>query len=881
VKRFVPDREMLRSPLARRLIVAIIVTSSTITLCLTAFQLYGEFRSELGGIQDDFQQIEEVHLNSLSQSLWATNEAELQLQIEGIRHVPNLEYVVVREGARIWAQAGHRVSRKTIERQYPMTYVHRGQTLEIGMLTVVASLDAVYGGLVNRAFIILASNAFKTFLVAGFAFVFFHWLVNRHLVSIAGYLRGLDLRGRASPLILARAAGRRPDELDEVAASINLMHGNARSLLTELQHETELARLLEQLARAANEAVSPEAAMEICLRRICEDGKWALGRVATFPPGLPQRKPDRSQWFCVEPARFDAFMRYSDGYEFMGGRSVFINVVLRDQCPLWLPDLTALDTARLARLAMATEAGLKAAFAFPVIVSGEIAAFLEFFATEARPPDALFIDGTSSLASQFARLIERRRSERINAQLAAIVESSNDAIVSRDLDRAILTWNAAAERLFGYTAAEVIGRDVSLIIPADQEARGAQLQVLLEDGFSVPTYDAVRLGKGGRRIDVSIVASPIKDSSGKMIGVSIVFRDISERKRAQVERAQLAAIVESSNDAILTRGPDRTILSWNAAAERLFGWSAQEAVGQPIDLIVPPERPGLLQRFIERLERGEPISPVETTHLRKGGSRFPTQITFSPIRDGRGTVVAHALTVRDMTELKRSEEALRSYAARMRDLSRRLREQEESERRAISRELHDRIGPGLTTLGLMVGALDARLPSDSRNLVGTLLKDMQALIQYVVTQVRDIMAELRPPVLDDYGLLAALRQLVTEFANRNGIAVNLSGVDPYPRLPRIVETAMFRISQEAFNNIAKHAHAKIVEISLNPASDRVVLDIADDGVGFDTSDMQHGGEHWGMITMRERAEAVGITLRLESAPGAGTRLVLEAERAAI
>ena len=208
MKRFVPDREMLRSPLARRLIVAIIVVSSTITLCLTAFQLYGEYRSELGSIQDDFRQIEDVHLKSLSQSLWAINEAELKLQIEGMAHVPNIEHIVVREGDRIWAQAGHRASRRIIARQYPLTYAHRGQMIEIGVLTVVASLDAIYRGLVNRAFIILASNAVKTFLVAGFMFAFFHWLVTRHLVSIAAYLRGLDLRGRASPLVLARAAGR-------------------------------------------------------------------------------------------------------------------------------------------------------------------------------------------------------------------------------------------------------------------------------------------------------------------------------------------------------------------------------------------------------------------------------------------------------------------------------------------------------------------------------------------------------------------------------------------------------------------------------------------------------------------------------------------------
>ena len=175
------------------------------------------------------------------------------------------------------------------------------------------------------------------------------------------------------------------------------------------------------------------------------------------------------------------------------------------------------------------------------------------------------------------------------------------------------------------------------------------------------------------------------DGSGKALRSMGIVQDITERKRSEQLNAQLAAIVESSNDAILIRGPERTILSWNAAAERLFGWSAQEAVGQSIDLIVPPERIGTLQPVIERAARGESVSPVETTHLRKDGARIATQVTFSPVKDRDGNVIAHSYTVRDMTELKRNEDALRSYATRLRELSRRLQEVEQTELQAISR----------------------------------------------------------------------------------------------------------------------------------------------------------------------------------------------------
>ena len=141
---------------------------------------------------------------------------------------------------------------------------------------------------------------------------------------------------------------------------------------------------------------------------------------------------------------------------------------------------------------------------------------------------------------QHENLIERGRAEKVHARLAAIVENSDDAIASRDLERRIVTWNAAAERLFGYSAAEIIGQSVSLIIPPDQVAVAAQTREVLASGQPVPATDAVRLTKDGRRIDVSITQSPIKDAGGRVIGVSLIFRDITERKQAEEKIRQLA-----------------------------------------------------------------------------------------------------------------------------------------------------------------------------------------------------------------------------------------------------------------------------------------------------------------------------------------------------
>ena len=228
------DRSRLRSPLAQRLIVAIILFSSAITLILTVIQLYGQYRNDVNDIETDLAQIERVHLKTLTQSLWATNSKDLALQLEGLVQVPNFEYVAVHEGEKLWAQAGQRTPHTVIERSYPMIYQHRDTTRQIGTLSVVVSLDAVYQHLLNQAFLLLASNALKTFLVAGFMFAYFHWLVNRHLLSVTGYMRGLDPHRPAPPLALSRPPRRRPDEFDELTAAINGMNEKTYAALTAL-----------------------------------------------------------------------------------------------------------------------------------------------------------------------------------------------------------------------------------------------------------------------------------------------------------------------------------------------------------------------------------------------------------------------------------------------------------------------------------------------------------------------------------------------------------------------------------------------------------------------------------------------------------------------
>ena len=234
----------LKSPLARRLIVAMVLFSAVITLVMTAFQLYQEYRRNLDGVEGQFRQIGEVHLPSLSQSLWATNNKEIKLQLEGLLRIPNIVYAAVDENGELQTQVGQRDTDHMIERRYTMRIEHLGQPREIGTLTVVATLDDIYAQLTREAIEILMSNALRTFLVALFIFVLFHRLITRHLTTVTDYLRSADPAAPAIPLALARPPMSRPDELDVLVASVCDMQRKTHAGLNALRDSEARVRLL-------------------------------------------------------------------------------------------------------------------------------------------------------------------------------------------------------------------------------------------------------------------------------------------------------------------------------------------------------------------------------------------------------------------------------------------------------------------------------------------------------------------------------------------------------------------------------------------------------------------------------------------------------------
>ncbi|MGA2745825.1 MAG: PAS domain S-box protein, partial [Candidatus Sulfotelmatobacter sp.] len=270
------------------------------------------------------------------------------------------------------------------------------------------------------------------------------------------------------------------------------------------------------------------------------------------------------------------------------------------------------------------------------------------------------IIGYSTIAHD---ITERRRREECEF-LASVVESSDDAIIGRSLDGTISAWNPGAEKLFGYSASEAVGKPIEMLLPAEREKERSDILARIIRGEYVNHVETVRVRKDHTKVDVSVTMSAIKDRGGAIVGASHIARDITDRIRAKDVRERLAAVLESSDDAIIGTTLDGTITSWNPGAENLFGYPASEAVGKSIEMLLPPERASDESDILARISRGERLDHFETVRLQKDGKRIAVSVTISPIRDCSGAIVGASRIARDITERKCAEEELRKSEER-------------------------------------------------------------------------------------------------------------------------------------------------------------------------------------------------------------------------
>jgi PAS domain S-box-containing protein len=248
---------------------------------------------------------------------------------------------------------------------------------------------------------------------------------------------------------------------------------------------------------------------------------------------------------------------------------------------------------------------------------------------------------------------------------ALLVESSDDAIIGMTGQSLITTWNRSAERLYGYSAREVIGKKGSLLLPKDRLSELDRVQRHAATTAGAQEFETKRVHKDGHAIDVAIAVSPIHDKAGITIGISSRSRDIGERKRTDALMAEMAAIVDSSNDAIIGKTLQGVITTWNRGAEQVYGYTASEMIGKNISLLVPRGRPDEIREIIASMLAGKVRSEhFETQRVRKDGRVIEISVTVSPIRNSDGTITGASSVARDVTEHNAMAETLKAAELR-------------------------------------------------------------------------------------------------------------------------------------------------------------------------------------------------------------------------
>ena len=481
------------------------------------------------------------------------------------------------------------------------------------------------------------------------------------------------------------------------------------------------------------------------------------------------------------------------------------------------------------------------------------------------------------LIAKVARLLERKQagklSKRREDRFRALIENSSDLITILGADGTLKYESPSVTRILGYQPDKLVGKNTFDFIHADDVARVREVFArTFEQGEITQklTYRFRHQNNSWRVLES--IGNTFVDESGELVRV-INSRDITERRRLDRAVKFHTHLLDTVEQAIVATDLGGNITYWNKFAERLYGWPAAEAAGCNVLEIIPAETTReQASEILSLLQEGMSWSG-ELLLRRKDGTVFPAIVTNSPIYDDERTLVGLVGISFDITERKQAEDQLKSSNEKLRALSARLQSVREEESIRIAREIHDELGGALTGLKMDLSFLGKRLPESGTEAAHQQLKAMAEFIDETIQKVRNISTELRPSMLDDLGLAAAIDWQAGEFQRRMEIECKITSLQEEITLSPEKATAVFRIFQEILTNVARHARATSVEISMEQPDGDLILKVSDNGRGIKGNEIADT-KSLGLLGMRERALVFGGQVEITGAEGRGTTVTV-------
>ena len=446
--------------------------------------------------------------------------------------------------------------------------------------------------------------------------------------------------------------------------------------------ETERLQLLSSLILAVTDATDLESGLGVALEKMGTRAGWAAGQAWLPAPGGVLQCC--ASWYCARPG-LEAFRAESERTFFPPGIGL-PGRAWADRRRVWVHNVGV--DGDLPRAAVAAQVGLKAGVAMPIFARTHVAAVVEFFMWEVREEDERHADVLETIAADLGLVVARKAAEDAlrasELQSRALIETAKDAIISADLQGTIVSWNKGAEDIFGHARSKILGQPLAVLLPERyrdaHRKRWHRYRATGDVEILGRTLEFCGLREHGQEFPCEASVAGWKNQDGQF--VTAVIRDTSERKGIDAERLRLASIVDSSDDAIISKTLEGIITSWNEGAHRIFGYTAEEMLGKSNYRLVPTDRVEEENHILRRLARGERVH-LETVRVRKGGRHVHVSVTSSPMYNSAGDIVGASEVARDISELRRAEESERLLEAET--LARRKAERAEAEARELAR----------------------------------------------------------------------------------------------------------------------------------------------------------------------------------------------------